>query len=397
MEELLELLRIRSVAGEPSELRRAVDWVCDYVERHGGVTERRAVGEVPLGVTTLRATSGAAKPPTVLCYGHVDVQPAGPLDAWESDPFEPVVRDGWLIARGAADDKGPFFVLVRAAAELAAAGRLPVDVRIVCDTEEETGGRTAVELLRADPTPIDACVIFDVAMLGPGRPVAVLATRGIASLHVTVQTAASDRHSGTHGGLVANAANTLVRMLAAVLPGAQGLPAALRAGTPEGSRWQPAVDVHGLRAGVTAEERNVVLAKAEAVLSVRVVPGQDVDEAGDALERLMLEAAPNEAEVTFRTGSRTPPGGPIDPTGDALALGLGALERGFGARPALVHSGGSLPILAALGERSIPTLLSGIGLPDSNIHGPGERLRVADLDLGAAAAEALFTAWGGLA
>ncbi|WP_028060329.1 M20/M25/M40 family metallo-hydrolase [Candidatus Solirubrobacter pratensis] len=393
MEELLELLRIRSVAGEPAELRRAVDWVCDYVERHGGVTERRAVGDVPLGVTTLRASSGAAKAPTILCYGHVDVQSAGPLDAWDSDPFEPVVRDGWLIARGAADDKGPFFVLVRAAAELAAAGRLPVDVRIVCDTEEETGGRTAVELLRTDPTPIDACVIFDVAMLGPARPVAVLGTRGIASLHVAVRTAAADLHSGTYGGLAANAANVLVRMLAAVLP----LPTPLRAGTPAGSTWQPALDVHGLRAGVTGEERNVVLSQAEAVLSVRVVPGQDVDAVGDALERLLREAAPGDAEVTIRTGSRTPPAGPMDPTGEALALGLDALERGFGARPALVQSGGSLPILAALGERSIPTLLSGIDVPDGNIHGPGERLRVAHLDLGAAAAEALFTSWAELA
>lgn len=417
MEELLELLRIRSVGGPEGlpEMRRAVDWVCDRVVAHGGTVQRRELDGTPLGVATLPASPGVADPPTVLCYGHVDVQPPGPLEAWEHDPFEPVLRDGWLIARGAADDKGPFWALLRGAFELADAGRLPVNVRILCDTEEETGGRTAVDWLRADRGPADACVIFDIAMLGPGEPAVVVATRGIASLHVRVRTAPADLHSGVHGGVAPNAAHALVRMLDAVLPDAGGgaLPAALRAGVPvppaaELASWgeraatrrrlwaEPAVDVHGITVGVTDAELNVVPAVAEAVLSVRVAPGQDVEAIGDAFATLLREAAPAGAEVTLAWGSRTPPAGPFDPDAPALRSGLDALARGFGARPALVRTGGSLPILAALGARGIPTLLSGIDLPDGNVHAPGERLRVAHLDLGVAAARELFTAWGDL-
>jgi len=414
--DLLELLRIRSVGGAANagEMRRAVEWVCDYVERRGGDVERRSVHGVPLGVATLPASGGATGAPTVLCYGHVDVQPVDSGQAWESDPFEPLERDGWLIARGAADDKGPFYALLRAAGELAGEGRLPVNVRVLCDTEEETGGRTAVEYLRSDRGPADACVMFDSQMIAAGRPAVILATRGVASLHLRVRTAPGDLHSGLYGGVAPNAAHALIRMIAAVLPVEDQLPEPLCAGlTPptagELESWgedaetrvrlwaRPAVDVHGVKVGITDTELNVVPAVAEAILSVRVAPGQDVAVIGDTLAALLRAAAPSGAEVAIRWGSRTPPAGPLDPSSPAIASGLDALERGFGVRPELVRSGGSLPILAALEQRSIPTLISGIDLPEGNAHGPNERLCLANLDLGLAAARELFLAWGALA
>jgi acetylornithine deacetylase/succinyl-diaminopimelate desuccinylase-like protein len=425
--ELSELLRIRSVAGDGPEMRRAVAWVCALITRAGGAIERQSWSGVPLGVGTIPASVDPESAPTILLYGHVDVQPTGAPEAWSSDPFTPAVRDGWLYARGAADDKGPFYALLRAAAELAGEGRLPTNVRVLCDTEEETGGDAAVRFLAADTVPLRACVIFDVGLHVPREPVLVLATRGIASMRVRIRTAEHDMHSGLFGGVAANAAHVLLDALAAVLGPGDELPAPLREGVIDPSAeelrswegievarvlasagvahagdgqaalrrlWaQPAVDVHGLRAGITERELNIVPAAAEAILSIRVAPGQDVLAVGEAAVALLRGAVPPSAEIEITPGSRTSAGGPFDAAEPVIAGAREALSRAFGSPAVLARSGGSLPILAVLSARGVPTALSGLALPDSRIHGPDERLRVDHLELGVRAARELLLGW----
>jgi acetylornithine deacetylase/succinyl-diaminopimelate desuccinylase-like protein len=194
MEELSELLRIPSISADPErkdDVRRAAEWVAESVRRMGGEAELVETETFPLVVGEVRA-SGGGDAPTVLCYGHFDVQPAGAAGEWETEPFEPEVRDGWLYARGVADDKGQLWALLKATEELAAARELPVNVRFVCDGEEETGGDQVVEFIASDERGADAAVIFDSAMLRPGAPVFHVATRGMIYFHVRIRTGERD-------------------------------------------------------------------------------------------------------------------------------------------------------------------------------------------------------------
>jgi acetylornithine deacetylase/succinyl-diaminopimelate desuccinylase-like protein len=425
--ELSELLRIPSVAGDDVSLARAVGWVCSLVESAGGAVERERWSGVPLGVGRIPASVDPDAAPTILLYGHVDVQPIGRAVGWSSDPFDPTVRDGWLYARGAADDKGPFYALLRAACDLAAQRRLPSNVRVLCDTEEETGGDAARRFLARDPVPVDACAIFDAGLHVPFEPVLVLATRGIASMRVRVKVAEDDVHSGLYGGVAPNAAHVLIDALGAVVGRDGDLDPVLWAGVVEPvsdelRSWEqidaagmlsaagvasdgdgiaalqrlwaePAADVHGFSAGITERELNIVPAVAEAVLSVRVAPGQDVTELADAAEALLRDAVPTGVSLSVTALSRTAAAGPFDPSAPVIAAAREALGRAFGRPAVLARSGGSLPILAALSGRGVPTALTGLALPDSHIHGTDERLRVDHLELGVSAARELLLAW----
>ncbi len=166
----------------------------------------------------MRSGSSAPGQPPVLCYGHFDVQPPAPLELWESDPFSPEVREGWLYARGVADDKGQLWALLRAALDLSRAGALPVDVRFVLDCEEEVGGTSIVDYVEETAGAARACVIFDTAMLDRDTPVLTLATRGTLYLHVEVRTNERDLHSGVYGGAALNALHVLVHALEQVIP-----------------------------------------------------------------------------------------------------------------------------------------------------------------------------------
>ena len=234
LDELSELLRIPSISADPAhaaDVVAACEWVCAFIRRAGGECELVDWHGQPLAIGELRASENAESAPTVLCYGHFDVQPPAPLDEWISPPFEPTVRDGWLYARGIADDKGQLWMLLQAAAELARDGRLPVNVRFACDGEEETGGHSIVEFLEADERGADACVIFDSGMLARGVPCFNLSARGIVYFHVTLRTGARDLHSGMFGGAALNAMHALMQTLQSVVAGPDGqLPEPLRAG-----------------------------------------------------------------------------------------------------------------------------------------------------------------------
>jgi acetylornithine deacetylase/succinyl-diaminopimelate desuccinylase-like protein len=435
LDELSEFIRIPSVSADSEraeDVRRAGEWVCKFVRSAGGEAELRDWEGHPLVLGEISASTGSADSPTVICYGHFDVQPPAPLDLWESDPFEASVRDGRVYARGIADDKGQLYMQLKAAQELKAQDALPVNLRFCCDGEEETGGHSIVDFLAADERGADACVIFDTAMLKRDVPLFNLSVRGLIYLHLRVRTGARDLHSGVFGGAALNALHALVRALDAVLARDGRLPEPLRAGiappreeelagwaelTPgaeelaeQGARAmdpkaaeqfylrtfaEPALDVNGIEGGSPTLQKTVLPVEAHANVSIRLAPGQDPDRIAGGAERLMREAAPEGAELEITRLSQSP-AGLVDPGSPAVQLGLEAFARAVGRRPLLVRSGGTLPIVPALAEKGIPTILTGFALPDSNIHSPNENLLAEYLPLGVKAAAALYTEFGKL-
>ena len=231
--ELAELIAIPSVSADPAhqaDVAAAAEWVADLVRRAGGSAEVIPWGERPLVVGEIRASQNAETAPTILLYGHFDVQPPDPLELWDSDPFELVERDGWLYARGIADDKGQLFMLLKAAELLAAAGELPVNLRIACDGEEEVGGHSIVDWIAADERGADAAIVFDSGMVERDVPGFNIAVRGVCYFHVKVRTGSRDLHSGMYGGASLNALHALMQTLSGVLPRDGRLPEPLRAG-----------------------------------------------------------------------------------------------------------------------------------------------------------------------
>jgi acetylornithine deacetylase/succinyl-diaminopimelate desuccinylase-like protein len=426
-DELSELLRIPSVSADPDragDVEQAAEWLAAFVRGAGGDAEVVATSTHPLIVGELASANGAA--PTVLVYGHVDVQPPDPLELWESDPFTLEQRDGWLYARGVVDDKGQLYMLARAAGDLAAAGQLPVNVRLACDSEEETGGHQIVDFLAADERGADAALIFDAGMTTRGVPEFAVATRGLVYLHVTVRTGARDLHSGLFGGVALNAIHALSEILDAVRPRDGRLPEPLRAGIAaptdeERAAWEelvpgtqmlgdaaashsdpraaeefylrttaePALDVNGISGGSPVLQKTVLPVFAEANVSIRLAPGQDVEEIAAAVERLLRGAAPDGAELEV-TRLSSAAAGLVPPDAPAVQLAQDAFERTMGRRPLLVRSGGTLPIVPALVDKGIPTIVTGFATPESNIHSPNERLLAEYMPLGIETARELF-------
>ena len=431
LDELFGWLGIPSVSADPAhadDVRRAGEWVCEFVRAAGGECELVGTDTHPLAVGEVPASSGAAGAPTVLLYGHFDVQPPAPLEFWESEPFEPELRDGYLYARGAVDDKGNAYLLLKAARLLAEEGALPVNVRIAFDGEEEVGGHSIVEFLAADGRGADACLIFDSGMPREDVPAFDLGVRGLVYLHVTLRSGEADLHSGLFGGAAMNAVHALMRTLEAVV----ALPDELRAGVTspaaeEVASWEelepggsvlaaagakpidseaaeefyartlagPAVDVNGIQGGEPVLQKTVLPVSAHANVSIRLAPGQKVEEIATAFERLLHAAAPDGAELEVARRSAAPPA-LIPPDAPAVRLAQDAFERVIGRRPLLLRSGGTIPIVPALADRGIPTVLTGFALPGANMHSPNERLLARYLPLGVAAARETLLAFGDL-
>jgi acetylornithine deacetylase/succinyl-diaminopimelate desuccinylase-like protein len=434
-DELSEFLRIPSVSADPAhreDVVRAGEWVCEKIRAAGGTAELTPHGERELALGEIPASRDAANAPTVLCYGHFDVQPPAPLELWESDPFELEVRDEWAYARGITDDKGQLWMLLKAAEELAAEQTLPVNLRFACDGEEEIGGQTIVDFLASDDGEADAAVIFDGGMLRRDVPIFDLATRGLIAFDVKVRTGERDLHSGMYGGAALNAIHVLMRLLSTVLATPSGrLPEPLRAGivpptkaelaewaalpgggdelTGQGARpldgraaeefylrtWaEPSADVNGILGGKPGLRNTTLSVAASAEFTIRLAPGQDVQTVGAAAERLLRDATPPGADVDV-SWDGVPPG-LVRPDAPAVQLGLEAFERALGIRPLLVRSGGTLPIVPALAERGIPTILTGFGLPESNVHSPNERMLVRYFEQGLASARELYLGFADL-
>src|SRR3954469_24524148 len=405
LDQLIDWLRIPSIStggGDPADLRRAAGWAAAQVERAGAAAQLIQVGDGnPLVVGDLRATRADA--PTVLIYGHYDVQGAGDLSAWTSPPFEPEVRDGRLYARGAADDKGNFWPLLAVACELATKGELPVNVRVVVEGEEEAGSESVAEWIRADERGADAAIVYDSGMVDERTPAITVGLRGLLMARIEVRTGTRDLHSGVYGGSVMNALHVLHGMLAEVLPGPDGrLRAELRAGIEppavaeleSWARLRPGDEVlaevggRPVHAGAGAEyyERNgadasldvnfveggeprtVVPSVARAQISMRLAPRQRSSDLQPVVEKLLRDVVPDGAKVELAWHRADP--SLFEPDLPALVRGARAIERATGTSPALVRSGGSIPVVAEFAARSIPTIVTGFRLPDAAFHAP---------------------------
>jgi acetylornithine deacetylase/succinyl-diaminopimelate desuccinylase-like protein len=433
--ELAELIAIPSVSADPAhreDVKRAGEWVCDFIRRIGGTAELTPFGERELALGEISASNGASDAPTVLVYNHFDVQPPAPLELWESDPFELEIRGEWAYGRGVTDDKGQLWIMLRAAQRLVEANALPVNLRFACDGEEEIGGTTIADFVMQDERGADAAVIFDGGMLRRDVPTIELATRGLVGFELKVRTGARDLHSGMYGGVALNAIHALMRCLEAVLAGHAGrLPEPLREGIvpptadelaawstlPPGAEalseqgaqpldpkaaeefylrtWaEPSADVNGILGGKPGLRNTTLSAAASAEFSIRLAPGQDVETMGAAAERLLRDAAPEGAELEIVWQGTNP--GLVRADAPAVRLAADAFEQALGVRPLLTRVGGSIPLMPALTEKGIDTILSGFGLPDSNIHSPNERFLVPYFAAGIDTAAALFTALGRL-
>jgi len=307
-----------------------------------------------------------------------------------------------------------------------------VNLRIAFDGEEEIGGHTIADYVTQDERGADVCVIFDGGMLRRDVPTIELATRGLVGVEVKVRTGDRDLHSGMYGGVALNAIHVLMRCLDAVLAGPNGLlPKPLRAGiappTPEeldawsqlppgaeaiveaGARpldaeagdqfyvrtWaEPSADVNGIIGGKPGVRNTTLSVEASAELSIRLAPGQDVDTVGAAAERLLREAAPEGAELELVVEGSNP--GLVRADAPAVQLAVDAFEQALGTRPLLTRVGGSIPLMPALTEKGIDTILSGFALPESNVHSPNERFLVPYFAAGIDTVAALFSALGRL-
>ncbi|MFZ0343345.1 MAG: M20/M25/M40 family metallo-hydrolase [Gaiellaceae bacterium] len=433
--ELAELIAIPSVSADPAhrdDVKRAGEWVCELIRRSGGTAELTPFGARELVLGEIPASDGAGDAPTVLVYNHFDVQPPAPLELWESDPFELEIRGEWAYGRGVADDKGQLWLVLKAAQRLVEAGALPVNLRIAFDGEEEVGGHTIADWIAQDEHGADACVIFDGGMLRRDVPTIELATRGLVGVEVRVRTGERDLHSGMYGGVALNAIHVLTRCLDAVLAGPDGrLPEPLRAGIaaptaseleawgtlPPGAEaiaeagaqpldakageefyvrtWaEPSTDVTGILGGKPGIRNTTLSVEASAEFSIRLAPGQNVETVGAAAERLLREAAPEGAELEISWQGANP--GVVSADAPAVQLALDAFEQSLGKRPLLTRVGGSIPLMPALTEKGIDTILSGFALPESNVHSPNERFLVEYFAAGIDTVAALFTALGRL-
>jgi acetylornithine deacetylase/succinyl-diaminopimelate desuccinylase-like protein len=417
--EAADWLRIPSIsagARNDAALLEAAQWAqrrviaaggsCDLVDTPGGA---------PLVVGELESRDDA---PTVLIYGHYDVQDPGDEADWTTPPFEPDIRDGRLYARGACDDKGNFLPLLHVACAMADAGELPVNVRVLIEGAEETGGDDVNRWVEADERGADCAIVFDSGMLDAETPALTVATRGMVFAHLTVRTGERNAHSGMYGGAALNAFHALHAMLGAVL----GVPEPLRQGIEpptdeERAAWaslpggaevlaeagaipadedavaefydrttaRASLDVHRIEGGQT---RTIVPPEARCDLSVRLAPGQDPPTIAAALEELLRGALPAGAELELRTGNAAP--SRFDPAAPPLRIARAAMGRACGREPALIRSGGTLPILASFAQRGIPAIVSGFGLPQDNLHAPDESFRLESIELGRRSARALY-------
>jgi acetylornithine deacetylase/succinyl-diaminopimelate desuccinylase-like protein len=414
--ELFELLRIPSVSARSehnADTARAAEWVARNMRDAGlQATVHQTAGH-PVVVGEWRGAGNDA--PTVLAYGHYDVQPAEPLELWESPPFEPTIRDGRIYARGSVDDKGQLFLHMKALeALLRTRGKLPVNVVVLAEGEEEVGSEhlsgfveASAQLLRAD-----AVVISDSAMFAPGLPSILSSLRGLAYFQIDVQGPSTDLHSGSYGGAVVNPAMALARILATMhdgsghvaiegfydevhdwgeearreiraLPfddehfrtetGAPALGGEAGFSTLERLWMRPTCEINGLLSGYTGEGAKTVLpAKAMAKVSCRLVPNQDPQE----IERLMRSHverfAPKGVAVTVTPlhGGRPWRANLDGPLFDAARR---ALAAAFGREPVITGEGGSIPVVGDF-QRILraPVLLIGFGLPGENAHAPNE-------------------------
>jgi acetylornithine deacetylase/succinyl-diaminopimelate desuccinylase-like protein len=439
VEELTELLRIPSVSTDPErveDVRKAAQFVADELTRIGlenvrlieTSTAERTGHPLVYGewLHAAPAADGTAKP-TVLCYGHYDVQPPEPLDEWKSPAFEPEIRDGNLYARGAVDDKGQMWMHVKALESLfvAGAGTLPVNVRVIVEGEEEVGGEGIAAFVRehGDQLKADVALVSDTEMFAPDLPTLCVGLRGMIYTELEARGARTDLHSGMYGGAAPNPFVALAQIIAKLkdaegtilIPGfydkvAKPTEAELQAwkalpfdeeeyreaevgsvtltGEPGYSvlerTWaRPTLDVHGMPGGfVGAGAKTVIPAKAVAKVSLRLVPEMTPAESFAQYKAYVESIVPAGVTVEVRLIHS---GDPIVVSTDNLfvAKATEAMHTVFNKETVFVRGGGSIPIVGDfVRELGIPTVMMGFGLPDDNLHAPNEKFNLSNFHRG---------------
>jgi acetylornithine deacetylase/succinyl-diaminopimelate desuccinylase-like protein len=415
--DLMACLRIPSVSAQPAhreDMWRCADFIAEHLRALGMTRAEvmRTAGHPVVYAEWL----GAPGRRTVLVYGHYDVQPPEPLELWTSKPFEPEVRDGKLFARGAVDDKGQVYMHLKAIeAHMQVHGKLPVNLKLVIEGEEEVGSEHLGAFLREHRAMLDADVIVvsDTAMLGPDQPALCYALRGMLYTQIEVEGPGHDLHSGHFGGAVQNPANALAAIIAALkdgdgritVPGFydrvravsakeredfRALPFDERAflgesGAPEGfgeRGWstlerttvRPTLDVNGMWSGYQGEGSKTVLpAKAGAKVSMRLVPDQDPAELFPRFEAYVKKLAPPGVRVRVLDLHQAMPW-ITESDHPMLEAARRALGRAWSKPAAMMREGGSIPVMATLREtHGLPCILMGFGLDDDNVHAPNEK------------------------
>lgn len=416
-EELFEFLRIPSVSterGHRDDVREAAEWLVDAL-REAGVQEVEVVPTDghPIVLAEHRVDPEA---PTLLVYGHYDVQPVDPLDLWESPPFEPTIRAGRIYARGATDDKGQVHLHVKALESRVRSGvGLPVNVKFVLEGEEEVGSEHLLGFVEANAERLacDAVLISDTNMFSPDHPSITVGLRGMVYVEFRVTGPSGDLHSGSYGGAVVNPINALASMVDRLhdenrritipgfydqvrrltdaerealrnLPfdeeryreeevGAPGLGGEAGYSTLERIWYRPTLDVNGIVGGFTGEGAKTVLpAEARAKISLRLVPDQDPDRLEERFIRHMQSLAPAEVRVEASSHHSAQPWA-VDPGGPLFEAASTAMADAFDREPVFIREGGSIPLVPRFQEiLGAPVLLLGFGLPGSNMHAPNE-------------------------
>jgi acetylornithine deacetylase/succinyl-diaminopimelate desuccinylase-like protein len=421
-DELCEFLRIPSVSADPSckeEMVRAAEWVAGQFRQLNFATEIIPTSGHPLVFAQSPQIHNA---PTVLVYGHYDVQPAVPLEKWTTPPFEPTKRDGKIYARGSTDDKGQVLTHIKSAeAVIKTQGKLPLNIKYLVEGEEENGSGGLGEFLKTNSAKLtsDCIVISDGGQFAPGIPAINYGLRGIAYFEIHLQGPNRDLHSGSFGGSVTNPANALTKILAglidekgrvtvpgfyddvvpltdrerkefAALPfsekeyfehigvegavGEEGYTALER-------RWaRPTYDICGLWSGYQGEgEKTVLPATAGAKFSFRLVPNQTPEKVAAGLKKKLAELCPPGVKlelISHHLGGR---GVLVSLESPYIEAAARAIEFAFGRRPVFTREGGSIPIVAKFAEHlKVDTLLLGWGQEDDNAHSPNEKFSLDD-------------------
>src|SRR5262245_21829794 len=434
LEELKALLAIPSISALPehqNDVKRCATWCADEMRRVG--LQNVKLIDTPGNPVVYGDWLGAPGAPTILFYGHYDVQPVDPLNLWESPPFEATIRDGEIYARGAADDKGQVFMHLKAIeAHLSQSGKLPVNIKLILEGEEEVGSEHLDDFVRSHKSELaaDVVVISDSPMFARGVPSICYGLRGLVYYQIDLRGSSTDLHSGSFGGAVANPGFVLAQMLAqmkdrsgrvkipkfyddvkplqeeerkawSLLPFNEkadrtdfGIPKVFGEtgfATLERTWARPTLEVNGLLSGFTGEGAKTVLpAVAMAKISMRLVPDQDPNKIAGLFEDFVKKIAPKTVELKI---ARMQGGKPWMTSFDnAYVQAAGrAIERGFGRSPIFTREGGSIPVVSTFQEElGLPSVLFGVGLPDENAHAPNEKLDVSNFHNGIIASAYLY-------
>ena len=423
LNELKDFLRIPSISTLPEhqqDIRRAAEFVARQMEAAGlEHVEVIQTGKHPLVYADWLHASGK---PTVLCYGHYDVQPPDPVELWSTPPFEPSERDGNLYARGASDDKGQMYMHIKAVEALFAVyGKLPVNVKFLIEGEEEVGGESISEYVPKNKQKLsaDVALVSDTELFADGVPTLCVGLRGLMYTEIEAQGPAQDLHSGIYGGAAPNAVYGLIELLAKAkeadgriqVPGVyddvaaptpteveswkrlkfsekefleKEVGASVLTGEPDQSVlarvWaRPTFEVHGIAGGFTgAGAKTVIPAKAVAKVSMRLVPNQDPKKILAAFERWVRDNTPKGIQTQVRVLSAGP-AIVVNPDHPAIHVAAEAFSEMLKAPTVFIRSGGSIPIVGEFAEYlGIPTVLMGFGLPDDGLHSPNEKYRISN-------------------